>query len=300
MKKLVFFAVFCFAAVGMVSFSSCSGSGAGSVQTPKANLKTAIDSLSYAYGVSMTQGLDEYIQRQMGIEAAYKEDLIKGMLDGANGKEEDKKAAARLKGLEMGKQLLGMLGNVNKDLFLSDSTQTLNKSQFLAGFAAAVMNKDLLMKKDDVQTYVQTTAAVIRTKASEKVKTENQAFLDENKAKTGVQTLPSGLQYKVVKEGKGPKPAVEDTVLVNYVLSDIHNKQLQKNDSIKFNVNRVIPGWTEGMQLMSPGAKYTFYVPYNLGYGEQGNPPAIMPFSTLVFDVELLSVSPAVAPAVKK
>jgi FKBP-type peptidyl-prolyl cis-trans isomerase FklB len=292
----MFFAVICFAAVGMVSLLSCSGSA----QVPQANLKTNIDSLSYAMGVNITtQGLDQYLM-QMEIDSTNKEDLIRGIMESVNIKKGDKKANAYLKGLMMGEQLTGMFTGMNGNIFASDSTQSLDKTQFLAGFFSAMRNKHLLIPKEGIQMFVQTKTIEVQAKANEKVKNENQAFLTDNKTKKGIVTTPSGLQYKVNKESTGIKPAAEDTVLVSYALSDIHGIQIEKNDSVKFNVNKVIPGWTEGIQLMSPGAKYTFYVPYNLGYGEQGNPPRITPYATLVFDVELLKVSPAVAPAVKK
>jgi FKBP-type peptidyl-prolyl cis-trans isomerase len=125
------------------------------------------------------------------------------------------------------------------------------------------------------------------------VKAEGDAFLAANKAKEGVVTLPSGLQYKVITEGAGDKPKPEDVVEVHYTGTLIDGKvfdsSVERGEPIKFPLNNVIPGWTEGVQLMSPGAKYMFYIPSALGYGDKGAGP-IPGGSVLIFEVELLSI----------
>lgn len=107
-------------------------------------------------------------------------------------------------------------------------------------------------------------------------------------------TTPSGLKYKVIKEGTGKQPAATDIVKVNYegkfTDGKIFDSSYQRNEPATFPLNRVIAGWTEGLQLMKEGAVYEFYIPYNLAYGEQGNPPVIPPKSDLTFTVELLEV----------
>lgn len=123
-----------------------------------------------------------------------------------------------------------------------------------------------------------------------------QAFLNKNQKKTGVHTLPSGLQYKIIKEGQGTKPGPADFVVVNYRGTLIDGKEFdssyKRRTPASFAVNAVIPGWTEALQLMAPGAKWTIYVPSNLAYGKQGAGNIIPPNSTLIFDIELLSVTP--------
>jgi FKBP-type peptidyl-prolyl cis-trans isomerase FklB len=290
MKKLMFFAVFCLTALCVVTFFSCSA------QTPQANLKTDMDSLSYAYGVQVTQGLDQYLE-QMGIKGAAKDEFFKSFLEATKIDKKDSATIARItaqsEGQKIGMQVVQrMLPGINEQVFGEDSTQSLNKAQFLAGFLAAAQNQKLLMKKDDVQMYVQAKTAAVQAKVNEPIKAKNQAYLDKNKTAPGVVTTASGLQYKVVKEGAGVKPALGDTVLVNYALTDVDGKKIQNHDSIPFVVGNVIPGWNEGVQMMSPGSKYTFYIPYNLAYGEQGQRPNIGPFATLIFDVDLLKVSP--------
>ena len=129
---------------------------------------------------------------------------------------------------------------------------------------------------------------------AEKNKKEGEAFLDENKKKEGVVTLPSGLQYKVIKEGAGETPKPTDTVTVNYRGTLINGTEFDSSEShgqpATFKVNGVIPGWTEALQLMKAGSKWQLFIPSALAYGDRGAGREIGPNSTLVFDVELLSI----------
>ncbi len=128
---------------------------------------------------------------------------------------------------------------------------------------------------------------------AEKNQKEGDEFLAKNKAKKGVKVTASGLQYEVVKEGKGAKPAKSDTVTVNYVGTKIDgtkfDSSIDRGQPAKFPLANVIPGWTEGLQLMPVGSEYKFFIPAKLAYGEHG-PPQIGPDATLVFDVTLLSI----------
>lgn len=130
--------------------------------------------------------------------------------------------------------------------------------------------------------------------ASTKNQTEGQAFLEKNKSAEGVKTTDSGLQYKVLKEGEGASPKASDLVTVHYVGTLLDGSEFdssyKRNQPATFPVNGVIPGWTEALQLMKPGAKYRLFIPANLAYGEQGAGNVIGPNAVLQFDVELLSV----------
>jgi len=123
-------------------------------------------------------------------------------------------------------------------------------------------------------------------------KNEGQVFLDANKSKKGIQVTQSGLQYEVIKQGKGPKPNANSTVKVYYTLRDISYRILESNandpEPISFGLGQVIPGWTEGLQLMQKGGQYRLFVPYELGYGVAGSPPKIQPYATLIFEIELV------------
>ncbi len=124
--------------------------------------------------------------------------------------------------------------------------------------------------------------------------TENEAFLDNNSKEEGVIMTESGLQYKVLKMGDGPKPGSKDTVLVHYtgklIDGTVFDSSYDKDEPAQFRTNALIKGWSEGLQLMPVGSKFMFYVPYDLGYGSRGAGQTIKPFSTLIFEVELLDI----------
>ncbi len=123
---------------------------------------------------------------------------------------------------------------------------------------------------------------------------ENEAFLAKNKEKAGVTVTPSGLQYEVIKMGTGPKPTAESTVKVQYVGTLIDGTEfdssIKRNAPAEFPVSRVIPGWTEALQLMPVGSKFRFYIPQQLAYGPNAASDVIKPFSTLIFEIELLEI----------
>ncbi len=141
------------------------------------------------------------------------------------------------------------------------------------------------------------TAAQQREEQARKNLAEGETFLAANSEKDGVVTLPSGLQYQVLSEGEGDPPAATDTVTVQYRGTLIDGSEFDssygRGEPATFPLNRVIPGWTEGLQLMRPGAKYRLFVPPELAYGERGAGSKIGPNSALIFEIELLSVQPA-------
>jgi FKBP-type peptidyl-prolyl cis-trans isomerase FklB len=149
--------------------------------------------------------------------------------------------------------------------------------------------KPLLSKEE-----IQETMVVFQKEMAEKQKQRGEAFLTENKKKEGVKTLPSGLQYKVIKAGTGKKPKLNDTVTVNYrgTLMDgtEFDSSYRRGQPATFPVSGVIPGWTEAMQLMAEGAKWQLFIPPNLAYGERGMGGLIGPNAALIFEVELISV----------
>ncbi len=155
---------------------------------------------------------------------------------------------------------------------------------------------DAMAGKESAMTDAEVQAAFndVQKKAEEIKAAAGKQFLEENGQKEGVKTTDSGLQYQVLKEGSGDSPAAEDVVKVHYRGTLIDGSEFDssyaRNEPASFPLNRVIPAWTEGLQLMKTGAKYRFFVPHQLGYGEQGSPPDIPPYSTLIFDVELLDI----------
>ncbi len=130
--------------------------------------------------------------------------------------------------------------------------------------------------------------------AGKVAKAQGESFLKENAKRKGVVTLPSGLQYEVLSEGNGKSPKATDVVRCHYhgtlIDGTVFDSSYQRNQPADFGLNQVIAGWTEGVQLMKEGAKYRFYIPYHLAYGERGAGGAIPPYAALIFDVELLAV----------
>ena len=148
-----------------------------------------------------------------------------------------------------------------------------------------------------VNSFFQEQEAKQRAAAAEKgkaVKEAGEKFLAENAKKDGIITLPSGLQYQVLKDGNGKSPKATDRVKCHYegtlIDGTMFDSSIQRGEPAVFGLNQVIAGWTEGVQLMQEGAKYRFFIPYNLGYGEHGAGASIPPFAALVFDVELIEV----------
>lgn len=184
--------------------------------------------------------------------------------------------------------------NLKKQNFDFDS------NAFIAGFKAAFTGTESKMTEEEIGTALQefqtemiAKFAEERQKKAAENKEAGEKFLAENKTKEGVKTTESGLQYIVEKEGEGESPAAEDIVEVHYrgTLLDgtEFDSSYKRNEPAKFPLNRVIKGWTEGVQLMKKGAKYKFFIPSELAYGEGGAGEHIGPNSTLIFEVELLS-----------
>jgi FKBP-type peptidyl-prolyl cis-trans isomerase FklB len=184
-------------------------------------------------------------------------------------------------GMSIGRQLLQMnAAEVNvddfaqaiKDVFASKATLTETEAQ------AAV--ESFFQKKAEEQAGA--------------AKKDGEAFLAENAKKDGVVTLPSGLQYQVLREGNGRKPSATDQVECHYegtlINGQVFDSSYRRGETATFGLNQVIKGWTEGLQLMQEGAKYRFFIPYHLGYGERGAGQSIPPYATLIFDVELVKV----------
>ena len=178
----------------------------------------------------------------------------------------------------------------------------------LRGLKDALAGGKLLMTDEEAKTALTVLQTEVRAKEEAKTKAaavENkktgEAFLAANKTKEGVVTLPSGLQYKIIKEGNGPKPTAEDTVLCHYRGTLVDNTEFdssyKRGEPLKIPVGGVIKGWTEAIQLMPVGSKWQLFIPSNLAYGERGAPGSpIGPNSTLIFDVELISIEPKAAP----
>lgn len=192
-------------------------------------------------------------------------------------------------GLGIGRQLAQMGA---EDLNIDDFSQAIK--DILTGKEPQVSDQEA---QKLVTTFFEEQEAKQRAAAAEKYKDnkeKGEAWLANKAMEEGVVALPSGLLYQVLNEGSGKKPTAEDTVECHYegrlIDGTVFDSSYKRGESATFPLNGVITGWTEGVQLMSEGAKYRFFIPYQLAYGERGAGQAIPPFAALVFDVELIKV----------
>ena len=289
MKKFTFAAIIAIVSAA-ISFSSCGNS-------PSANLKNDIDTVSYAIGLAQTNGLKEYLANQLGVDTTNMEAFIKGLNEGANAGD-DKQTAAYYAGIQIGQQISNqMVKGINYELFGNDSTKTISMKNFLAGFIAGTTGKKQLMTMDKAAETAQKKMQQIKAEYAEKQYGENKAagekFLAENAKKEGVKTLPSGVQYKVIKEGSGSIPADTSKVKVNYegrtIDGKVFDSSYKRNQPLTLRCNQTIKGWTDAMVHMPVGSVWEVYIPQDLAYGEreQGD---IKPFSVLIFKIELLGI----------
>ena len=267
--------------------------------TPKeASVKVAtkLDSLSYTMGMAQTQGLKNYLVGKMNIDTTYINDFMKGVKSGAGVM--TKQDQAYTAGIQIGQQIATqMMKGMNQQLFGQDSTKSINKELFLAGFEAGVLGKKDIMTMETADKYAQTAVEKMKAEAMDKQfganKTEGIKFLAENKLKEGVITTASGLQYKIIAKGTGEVPTAESKVKVHYKGNTLDGKEFdssyKRNEPLTINAGQVIKGWTEALTMMPVGSKWELYIPQELAYGAREAGP-IKPFSTLVFEVELLSV----------
>ena len=280
-------------ATAALTFSACGNSSA-----PKADLKTDIDSMSYAIGLLQSQYVRQAIQQGQVIDTTYIDDFVKGINEGVNAGD-DKKKAAYIMGLQVGQQLSTQLvKGVNQQVFGDDSTKTISLKNLLAGFITGATGKTGLMTPEIANQVAQSKMEQIKSATMTKQyganKVAGEKWLAVNKKKPGVVTLPSGLQYKVIKEGKGDIPADTTTVKVQYEGRTIDGKVFESsykngNGPVSMVPAQMIPGWTQALTRMPEGSIWEVYIPQQLAYKERqaGN---IKPFSTLIFKIELVKV----------
>ena len=289
MKKFTFVAAMAIAAASIVS--SC-----GNSTSSKPNLKDDVDTLSYAFGLARTQGLKQYLA-QMDVDTTYMDAFVKGLKDGANAGD-DKKKAAYYKGLEIGNMISQQwVKGINTELFGQDSTKSISLQNLLAGFIQGATGKKGLMTVEQAGQVAQVKMMAIKAKQLEvqygPLKKKGEEWMAANAKKPGVKTLPSGVQYKVIKEGAGAMPKDTSLVKVNYegrlIDGTVFDSSYKNGQPVTLRANQVIKGWTEALVHMPAGSVWEVYIPQELAYGEreQGQ---IKPYSPLVFKIELLSV----------
>ncbi|MDR2520631.1 MAG: FKBP-type peptidyl-prolyl cis-trans isomerase [Bacteroidales bacterium OttesenSCG-928-I14] len=266
-------------------------------QNLKIKLKTNIDSIAYAQGALLATQANQ-IFTQLELKSQNKIDFIKGFENGLQIDIKNKKESAftvgKMLGYQIGTQFIPFL---NKQLFYTDSTKTINKDILLSGYISVINdNGSTLLSKDEIQKYSKNTMlekirGTIIEKQYKNFKKENLDFLEKNKSNKRVIVLPSGLQYKIIKKGNGPKPKANDLIEMDYCIMNIKKEILDSSvkntKSIKFSLHELIKGLLEGIQLMPVGSKYIFYIPYYLAYGKEIKKNNLPPYSTIIFEAEL-------------
>ena len=268
---------------------------------PAVVLNTTADSVSYAAGMSLTNGLLPFLKQQYGVDEAFMDDFIRGFEEALKVNVDDP-----IKAYGAGIAIAGMLQDrmlpgITEEFKGSDTP--IQRNQLVQGFLASLKNDTAVYHQEKAEELIRTRREAVKQAKEEAAKAEGRQFLAENATKEGVKTLPSGLQYKVLREGTGAMAEVNDEVVVKYegrlIDGTVFDSSYERNpQTSKFRPNQVIKGWTEALTMMPAGSKWELYIPENLAYGER-QAGKIPPFSTLIFTVEVEEVVKA-APAAAK
>ena len=259
-------------------------------------LTNSSDSVSYAAGMSVTNGLIPYLVQQQGVDTAYMADFVKGFQLVVKG-ESDPKAKAYSAGMDIAKQVMErVMPEITKDF--QDSPDSIVTALLYRGFTDALEKDSSVFKQETAEQYFKDKQMIDKAAKEEKLYGPNRdagrKFLEENAKKEGVITLPSGLQYKVLVKGDGPMPTNDDKVQVNYegrlIDGTVFDASAKHGDQpIELKVNQVIKGWTEALTMMPVGSTWQLFIPYELGYGER-EAGQIKPYSALIFDIQLVGI----------
>ena len=255
-------------------------------------LTTGSDSLSYVAGMTLTEGLIPYLQNQLEVDTAYMADFVKGFNEALNLKS-DPRQVARMAGMQIAQQVSGrMIENLKGEF--TDTPDSIISSTFFRGFADALESDTTVMKKESAMEMFREKQQTNKAAKVEKLTAAGRQFLAENKKQPDVITTPSGLQYKVLVQGDGEVPQKTDKVKVHYegrlidgTVFDASSKH--GTEPATFRADQVIKGWTEALTMMPVGSKWQLFIPQELAYGERAA-GQIPPYSTLIFDVELVGI----------
>ena len=261
------------------------------VKTP-VKLLSSSDTLSYTTGMAVTNGLIGYMQSQLGVDTAYMADFIAGFEEAIKGLDNPRQKA-RMAGINIADQVSGrMLAGLKKET--EGAPDSICGQLFFRGFTDALLNDTTVMTLSKAEPISNKKIEANRQAKIAIQTAKGRAFLAENAKKDGVIVLPSGLQYKVLKQGDGIVPQKTDKVKVHYegrlidgTVFDASSKH--GTEPATFRPDQVIKGWTEALTMMPVGSKWQLFIPQELGYGERatGQIPA---YSTLIFDVELVGI----------
>ncbi len=259
-------------------------------------LVNASDTLSYTAGMTMTTGLDKYIEQAFGVKKEQMGAFVSGMLEYYKGMD-DSERQAYLTGIAIASQLKSqMLPGIKKEF--TDTPDSIVTKNIFRGFVDALLSDTTRFNMEDAEEEFNALREKNKTAKEEALYGENrkkgEAFLAENAKKEGVVTTASGLQYKVITMGTGEKPKATSKVKVHYKGTLIDGTVFDESrkhgtEPLSFYANQVISGWTEALTLMPVGSTWELYIPQNLGYGSR-NAGTIPPYSTLIFTVELIGI----------
>lgn len=314
MKKVLMMALVVMASASFSSVFAAKKKKKDDAKAAPVALATSSDSLSYAAGMSVTDGLLPFLKQQHGVDSANIADFLRGFNDMiAAG--DDPKMKAYSAGLTIATQLKGQMLAGMKHEF-EDTPDSIVDALVFRGFVAALSDDTTVFRQEAAQEFFKAKREADKKAKEEKLYGANRdagrAFLAANAKNDSVVTLPSGLQYKILVKGEGEVPQRTDKVLVNYegrlvdgTVFDASSKHGSAPAS--FRADQVIKGWTEALTMMPVGSKWQLFIPYELAYGERGAGQQIKPYSALIFDVELVGIDkpkrelPAeIKPAVKK
>ena len=256
-----------------------------------------MDTLSYALGMANTRGLAEYIISRMNVDTAYMAQFIEGF-NATLTAEERKQQLAYSAGLQIRQQVeKQIIPALNQRIAGNDSTEMVNRALFAEGFRKTLAGDSTVMDLQQAEELSERELKLYHEQNTERKYSENrragEEFLEANARKDSVQTLPSGVQYKVLVQGNGEVPSATAKVKVNYegrlVDGTVFDSSYKRQKPATFACNQVIKGWTDALTHMPVGSKWEIYIPQELAYGarEAGKIP---PFSALIFTVELLEI----------
>ena len=266
------------------------------VKEAPVKLANSSDSLSYAAGMSITNGLVPFLVQQQGVDTAYMADFVKGFQVVTKGGS-DPKMKAYVAGMDIAKQVKErMMPDLNKEF--QDAPDSIITDLFFRGFTDALQKDSNVFKQEVAEKFFRDKQIANKAAKDEKLYGANRdagrKFLEENAKKEGVITLPSGLQYKVLVKGDGPVPTSDDKVQVNYegrlIDGTMFDASAKHGDKpMEFRPGQVIKGWQEALTMMPVGSTWQLFIPYELAYGDRDT-GTIKPFSALIFDVQLVSI----------
>lgn len=273
------------AVMAVAVLASCGGTGSGKVA-----MKDVKDTISYSIGMGRAVRVYKDQLPYEIIDSVTLKSFVKGFMDAAKNPEDNAKLAYAL-GYEIGcQEMTQAYIGLSENLF--GPGEEFNKSNYISGFRDGMLDNWNIMTFQEADETSNRLYEYLTQRQFDKVKEENAAFLEKKAKEDDVVKTASGLLYQVIKLGNGgPKPTATSDVEVRYRGELIDGTVFDESVStVTFNLSSVIKGWTEGLQLMSVGDKYRFFIPYNLAYGEQGAGNDIKPYSTLIFDVELVAI----------